>query len=102
MHERGHPLPGRRFGKAKSAERGPSLGVCGGIRSDITPIAMRQIQREEIGLLLYATNDDQSFAKIRLCHLGSMLRMRLSGITCPGGWLKGTNISREPRFLLRT
>ena len=44
----------------------PGLGIRGGIRADITGIAMRQIQRKEIGLLLNAADDNQRFAKVSL------------------------------------
>jgi hypothetical protein len=80
----------------------PSLGIGGGIRADVTCITVRQIQCEEVSLLLNTTDDNQRFAKVSLRPLGSMLCMRLSGNTWPGGWLNGTNISREPRFCPRT
>lgn len=72
----------------------PSLGVRSSIGTDVTGITMWQIQREEIRLLLDTTNDNQRFTKVSLRPLGSMLCMRLSGNTCPGGWLNGQT-SRE-------
>ncbi|EEB82617.1 conserved hypothetical protein [Roseobacter sp. GAI101] len=50
----------------------PSLGVRGRIGTDITGITMRQIQREEIGFLLNATNHNQRFAKVGLRMSGRM------------------------------
>ena len=44
----------------------PSLGVRGGICPDITGITLRQVPREEIGLLLDATDDKQRFTKVSL------------------------------------
>ena len=50
----------------------PGLGVRRRIRPDITRIAMRQIQRKEIGLLLNPANDNQCFAKVSLRMSGRM------------------------------
>ncbi|ABI93364.1 hypothetical protein RD1_A0065 (plasmid) [Roseobacter denitrificans OCh 114] len=44
----------------------PSLSVRGRIRADVTGITVRQILREEIGLLLNTTDDNQRFAKVSL------------------------------------
>ena len=50
----------------------PSLGVRGRIGADVTGIAVRQIKREEVGLLLHTTDDNQSFAKVGLRMSGRM------------------------------
>lgn len=44
----------------------PSLGVRGRICPDVTSITLRQIQREEIGLLLDTTDHNQRFTKVSL------------------------------------
>jgi hypothetical protein len=41
-----------------------------------------------------------AFDRRGVCAVGGA-RLQ-SPCACPSGWLKGTNISREPRFLLRT
>lgn len=44
----------------------PGLGVRSRIRADITGIAMRQVQRKEVGFVRHATNHNRCFSKVSL------------------------------------
>ena len=67
----------------------PGLGVRRRVGSDVTGVTVRQVKGEEVRFLFNPADHDQGFAEIGLAH-------------DPLDVLSGTNISREPRFLLRT
>jgi len=64
------------------------------IGPDEAGIAVRQVEDEEMGLLLDPADDDGGFPEI---SLGPK-----SACACPGGCANGTNISRPRRSRSRT
>ena len=60
----------------------PGLGHCCGISPDVTGIAVRKVQHEEVRLLLNTTDPDQGLAEVGLC-LARRMRQRHEHLLAP-------------------